>query len=274
MTHEGYGQAYQQGFTRTVRLLRSRGVSVDSAEDLAQAAWLQGWRRLDQLRDEGMILNWVNTIAINYHRREIRVQGRYLPLLDVCGGAGLDSACLDTASILMLCRPRDRMLFEQQLDGLTTKEIAKKQGVTPTAIRIRILRARRAVRASAEDRASERRSSFRIRESAAVSAWRRSAKGAARTLRWVRNCFAPRSVLRVFIKNTLPDLDLEEHIVRVLMAPPKIFSLLDDFYPSKIATLPTLFPQIKHGKHDLPGYSTYGNRGHPDRNTFYRDPER
>jgi len=169
MTYEGYGQAYQQGFKRTVRLLRSRGASVDGAEDMAQAAWVRGWQKLEQLRDEGMILNWINTIAINYHRREIRVQGRYLPLLDVCGGAGLDSACLDAARILMLCRPRDRMLFEQQLDGLTTVEIAKKQGVTPTAIRIRILRARRAARANIEDRASERRSSFRTRESAAVS---------------------------------------------------------------------------------------------------------
>jgi RNA polymerase sigma factor (sigma-70 family) len=169
MTKEGYGQAYQQGFTRTVRLLQSRGVSVDSAEDLAQAAWLQGWRKLDQLRDEGTIVNWVNTIAINYQRRESRVQSRYLPLLDVAASAGLDSAGLDAARILTLCRPRERMLFEQQLDGLTTKEIAKKQGVTPTAIRIRVLRARRAVRARVEDSESERRSSFRIRESAAVS---------------------------------------------------------------------------------------------------------
>lgn len=157
MTNEGYGQAYQRGFVRTVRLLQSRGVSVDSAEDLAQAAWLQGWRKLDQLRDEGMIVNWINTIAINYQRREIKVQSRYLPLLDVSAGAGLDSAGLDAARILTLCRPRERMLFEQQLDGLTTKEIAKKQGVSPTAIRIRILRARRAVRARLEDSASERR---------------------------------------------------------------------------------------------------------------------
>jgi RNA polymerase sigma factor (sigma-70 family) len=162
MTDEGYGQAYRQGFNRTVRLLQSRGASPDTAEDLAQAAWLRGWQKLDQLRDEAMILNWINTIALNYQRREIRAQSRYLPLLDVCGSTGLDSARLDAARILKLCRPRDRMLFEQQLDGLTTKEIAKKQGVTPTAIRIRILRARRAVRASVEDRAIERRSSFRI----------------------------------------------------------------------------------------------------------------
>ena len=57
-------------------------------------------------------------------------------------------APLDAAKILKFCTPSDRMLFEQQMGGLTTNEIAKKHGVTATAIRIRFLRARRAVRAS------------------------------------------------------------------------------------------------------------------------------
>lgn len=146
MTQTGYGEAYRQGFVRTVRLLRSRGASADCAEDLAQAAWVQGWQKLDQLRDERMILKWINTIAINYHRREVRFQSRFLTLFDICGPAGLDSPRMDTANILTLCCHRDRMLFQQLLVGLTTKEIAEKRGVTPTAIRIGIMRARRAVR--------------------------------------------------------------------------------------------------------------------------------
>jgi len=160
MTEEGYGQAYKEGFVRTVRLLRSRGASMDNAEDAAQAAWVRGWQKLDQLRDETTIVSWVNTIALNYHRREIRVQARYRTLFEICGPSVPDSAPLDTARILTLCRPRDRILFEQQLRGLTTEEIAKKQGVTTTTIRVRILRARRAVRASVEDTASKRRASF------------------------------------------------------------------------------------------------------------------
>jgi len=148
MTHEGYGQAYQQGFERTVRLLRSRGASVDNAEDVAQAAWLRGWEKLDQLRNEEMILSWVNSIAINRHRRESQCEARYQPLPELCGSIGVDSAPLDAARILKFCCQPDRLLFEQQLSGLTTEEIAKKHGVTATAIRVRILRARRAVRAS------------------------------------------------------------------------------------------------------------------------------
>jgi RNA polymerase sigma-70 factor (ECF subfamily) len=169
MTHEAYGQAYQKGFRRTVRVLCSRGAPVDFAEDIAQAAWLRGWQKLDQLRDEGMIASWVNAIAINYHRRGSQIEARYQVLPELCGHVGIDLAPLDAAKILNLCRPRDRVLFEQQMGGLTTQEIAKKQGVTTTAIRIRLLRARRAVRASLEGRASELRASFRTRESAAAA---------------------------------------------------------------------------------------------------------
>jgi DNA-directed RNA polymerase specialized sigma24 family protein len=158
MTQETYGQAYQQGFRRTVRLLRSRGATADLAEDAAQAAWLRGWERLHQLRDEKTIGSWVNAIAVNVHRYVIRYEARYQILPDLYGHGGIDLSHIDAARILTLCRPKDRALFEQQMDGLTTEEIARRQGVSTTAIRIRLLRARRAVRASLEGTAIERRS--------------------------------------------------------------------------------------------------------------------
>lgn len=157
MTQEGFGEAYQWGFGRTVRFLRSRGASMDNAEDFAQAAWLRGWEKRDQLRDQGMIVYWINAIALNYHRRGSQIEARYEALPELCGNMGIDVAALDAAKILNLCRPRDRVLFEQQMGGLTTQEIAKKQGVTTTAIRIRFLRARRAVRASLAGSASDLR---------------------------------------------------------------------------------------------------------------------
>jgi len=157
MTRETFGQAYQQGFRRTVRLLRSRGASPHSAEDVAQAAWLRGWERLHQLRDERMIVSWVNAIAVNVHRYTIHYEARYQELPDLHSSAGIDLARIDAAKILTLCRPRDRDLFEQQMGGLTADEIATQQGVSTTAIRIRFLRARRAARASLEGRAAELR---------------------------------------------------------------------------------------------------------------------
>ncbi len=69
MTREGYGQAYQKGFSLTVRFLLSRGVQRDAADEAAQAAWVKGWERLEQLRNESSVTTWVNTIALNVYRR-------------------------------------------------------------------------------------------------------------------------------------------------------------------------------------------------------------
>jgi len=150
MTQEEYGHAYRKGFGVTVRLLLSRGASADCAEDVAQAAWLRGWQKQEQLRDDRLVVSWVNTIALNYHRRSVKNEARYQPLPELCGHIGIDLAPLDATRILKSCRPPDRTLFEQQLSGFTTKEIANKQGVSETAIRIRFSRARRAVRASVQ----------------------------------------------------------------------------------------------------------------------------
>jgi len=170
MTQEGFGQAYQKGFIRTVKILCSRGASVHNAEDLAQAAWLRGWRKLDQLRDERMIASWVMAIAINYHRQDIRAEARFQDLPDLCGNGGIDSAVIDTDRILKSCPAADRLLFEQQLGGLTTQEIAAKQGASVTAIRIRLFRARRAARARMEQRESELRDSLRVQDRVATAA--------------------------------------------------------------------------------------------------------
>src|SRR5580704_19655806 len=126
MTQEAYGQAYCSGFRMTVGLLRSRGASSDTAEDVAQAAWLRGWQKREQLRDDRLVVNWVNTIALNYHRRGIKNEARYQPLPELRGDVGIDLAALEAIRILKSCRPLDRTLFEQQLSGLTTKEIAKR----------------------------------------------------------------------------------------------------------------------------------------------------
>jgi DNA-directed RNA polymerase specialized sigma24 family protein len=160
MTQETYGQAYQQGFVKTVRLLCSRGASKDNAEDLAQAAWLRGWQKLDQLKDQAMVGSWVNVIALNCHRRYIQKESRLLPLQEICGPIGIDATPVDANKILNACRPKDRLLFAQQLEGLTTPEIARREGVTAATIRVRLLRARRAVRATAENRAAALRESF------------------------------------------------------------------------------------------------------------------
>ena len=139
MTRDEYGQAYQRGFDLTVRLLLSRGAERDRAREVAQAAWARGWERLFQLRNEALVVTWVNTIALNGYRSALRSEPTYQELPELSTKASVNLAAIDVARILRICRPCDRVLLEQQMRGVTAEEIARKQGVTETAIRIRML---------------------------------------------------------------------------------------------------------------------------------------
>jgi DNA-directed RNA polymerase specialized sigma24 family protein len=149
MTRSTYGDAYQAGFERTIRFLISRGAARDGAQEAAQAAWVRGWERLHQLRNDEMLLTWVNTIALNIYRRVMQTEERFhQPLPELYSRLRIDIAAIDVARILKFCRPRERHLLELQMQGVTTSEIARRSGVTETAIRIRLMRARHAARAA------------------------------------------------------------------------------------------------------------------------------
>ena len=92
-----------------------------------------------------MVVTWVNAIALNAYRGLRRKEPCYEVLKEL-RAPDLSLAAIDVGRILGLCRPRDRALLEQQMQGFTTREIARREGVTTTAIRIRLLRARRRVR--------------------------------------------------------------------------------------------------------------------------------
>jgi DNA-directed RNA polymerase specialized sigma24 family protein len=151
MTREAYARAYQHGFPLTFRFLLSRGVGRDTAEEISQAAWIRGWERLSQLRSDELISTWVNTIALNLYRRAIRQERRQQVLQDpLYAKSTMNWAAIELRRILRFCRRPDRLLLEAQMGGQTAEEIALEQGVSQTAIRIRLLRARRAARQAAE----------------------------------------------------------------------------------------------------------------------------
>jgi DNA-directed RNA polymerase specialized sigma24 family protein len=157
MTNSIYGEAYQTGFERTVRFLISKGVGRDDAQEVAQAAWARGWECLNQLRSDNLVLTWVNTIALNIYRRALQSERRREPLPDLHSKLTIDMAAIDVARVLKSCQPRERSLLELQMEGATPKEIAQHNGVTETAIRIRLMRVRRAVRARVEGERAHRR---------------------------------------------------------------------------------------------------------------------
>jgi DNA-directed RNA polymerase specialized sigma24 family protein len=146
MTREGYGEAFHKGFARTIRFLQSRGASRDRAEEFAQAAWTKGWERLTQLRNDGLVGLWVNTIAFNQLRGATRRDAFEAPLTEVRGQVGVDCTAIDADTIFKRCHPREELLFKHLLYGFTTAEIAASLGASENAIRIRLLRARGSVR--------------------------------------------------------------------------------------------------------------------------------
>ena len=143
MTRECYAEAYTSGYDRTVRFLCSRGVKGECAREFAQAAWTRGWERISQLRDESIVLTWVNSIALNSYRAELRKTPKFEPLKDIAGPSEINTAAIDLERLLYSIGPRNRELFHKCLLGSTAKEIAQAQGVSHTAVRLRLLRARR-----------------------------------------------------------------------------------------------------------------------------------
>jgi len=138
-------------------------VARDTAEEISQAAWMRGWERLGQLRSDELIATWVNTIALNLYRRAIRQERRLQGLKEpLYAKSTVNWAAIELRRILRFCRLQDRQLLEAQMVGQTAEEIAQDQGVSQTAIRIRLLRARRAARQAAEN--------IRIRRRAHVTA--------------------------------------------------------------------------------------------------------
>jgi DNA-directed RNA polymerase specialized sigma24 family protein len=149
---EQYGAAYQGGYKSTVRLLISRGAQEESACDTAQAAWTRGWECIDQLRNREQVNTWVNSIALNLHRRALSRGGREMLLdesTELFASPGMShTAAIDLSKVLDRCMAEDRALLVRQLHGLTTAEMAREFGVTETAVRLRLMRAKLAARES------------------------------------------------------------------------------------------------------------------------------
>lgn len=146
MTNEEYGRAYQKGFNLTVRFLVSRGLSYDSALDTAQAAWAKGWERREQLRDQSLVMTWTNSIALNIYRTYLRREPQTQTLPDLQAPPKMNVAAIDVKRILNSCKPNDRVVLEgHYIEGYKVQEIAEQHGWSETAVRIRLLRARRSV---------------------------------------------------------------------------------------------------------------------------------
>ena len=147
LTEQQYEKAFERGYPRTVRFLLSTGVRSDLAEEIAQAAWARGWECRAQLKSQGAVGVWVNTIAKNLMRVDYR---RKRPTEELSEGAAVVQPDYDTSAvgeILAYCAPGDRELLQQHyLEGWSSSEIAPRLGISPVSVRVRLLRIKQSLR--------------------------------------------------------------------------------------------------------------------------------
>lgn len=126
---------------------------IDVAAEAAQSAWIVAWKRLGDLREPENLRPWLMSIAANEARQLLRSRGRRtlreITVIDPTTPPA-DAALaerVDLANALAKIEPRDRELLGlRYLAGLDSTEIGEVVGMSATAVRSRLARARERLR--------------------------------------------------------------------------------------------------------------------------------
>lgn len=147
MNRDQYGRAYENGCKRTMNFLLSKGLPQEEAAETAHAAWAKGWERRHQLRDPSKTLVWVNSIAINMYRTGLRREINLQEFEEAPVSPPPTSVAIDVQRMLRRCAHGDRRILEQRyLEDSEISDLAKEHRASETAIRVRLMRARRSLR--------------------------------------------------------------------------------------------------------------------------------
>jgi RNA polymerase sigma factor (sigma-70 family) len=139
-----FGSAFEQNFHRTVRFLAARGVALDVAEEVAQAAWARAWEHRQQLHHRHLLCPWINSIAKNLLKNRVRAERRFEPLAEGALYARQDAGALYLQQLLRMCGdPTSAALMrDHYIRGYTAEELGRRLGLSPSAIRVRLFRVR------------------------------------------------------------------------------------------------------------------------------------
>jgi RNA polymerase sigma-70 factor (ECF subfamily) len=134
-------------------LSAARAITRDPAlaEDAAQEAFLRTFRALQRFRPEGSFRAWVRTIAI---RTAIDLLRRRKPETSISEFASpvaretsRNDADLPVSALVALALVDREILIAREIEGAADLEIARRLGLSVTALRVRVHRARRMLRA-------------------------------------------------------------------------------------------------------------------------------
>ncbi len=150
---------------RVFRTARAILRDDDEAQDAAQQAWLRAYTHLGQFDGRAQLSTWLTRIVVHESLRRLQRRGRaHLELIE---GAADDPASARPSPEEDMARAQARTILEHAIDSLpenarvvlvlrdieelSTAEVGEALGITEEAVRVRLLRARRAVRARLEE---------------------------------------------------------------------------------------------------------------------------
>jgi RNA polymerase sigma factor (sigma-70 family) len=148
ITKEEFGEAYTAGRRQTENFLMSRGLNEDQAREKAQAAWAKGWERRFQLKDKKKALSWINTIALNLYRSNLRKDSHQTLKREIPTAPQVNLSALDLEKMLNRCRKgENRILRLRYIRGYGIRDLAERYECSETAVRVKLFRARKSLRA-------------------------------------------------------------------------------------------------------------------------------
>ncbi|AQG79434.1 RNA polymerase sigma factor [Spirosoma montaniterrae] len=148
-----YSALYTRHYCRVYRRCLSYTESVFDSEDFAQDIFVRLADKLPAFKGDAQFTTWLHAITVNYcidqNRKRQQEQLRYkMYFRDICAAqevnpdsdrlqAGLVEKILDRLS-----RQQRELLLAKYKEGNQIKDIAEQQDLTPSAVKMRIKRAR------------------------------------------------------------------------------------------------------------------------------------
>ncbi len=151
MNAEQFSLEFIAGYRYTENLYRRKGIT--EPEDWSSAAWCRAWEKRDQWSGLSSFRTWVSGIGINLYRMALRSKVELLPLNDYVFGDKrysadrLEDRIEAESRVLMIPADARRLFLERYSDGFSAKEVAKRHCVTEMTVKMRTVRAAKAMAA-------------------------------------------------------------------------------------------------------------------------------
>lgn len=123
-----YGELVRRHSAAVRVLMRRMGAGPATADDMAQEAFLAGWRHVRSLREGGAFEPWIKRIAARLYIRHWRASTRYQALdeEDVGIVQPSHSLALDLDAALEALRPNERLCVSLTIGaGFSHQEVAE-----------------------------------------------------------------------------------------------------------------------------------------------------